>query len=298
MRVLVTGSSGRIGRAVHSRLVRDGHQVIGLDASPSSTAEVVADLLDRSAVDRAINGCNAVVHVAALHAPHVGLRSDAEFWRINVDGTAMLLEAARRGGVSRFVLTSTTALYGHAATPDGRAGWVDEALTPEPKTIYHRSKLAAEALARDEASTTFGVRVLRMSRCFPEPANVMAAFRLHRGVDARDVATAHALALAQADKGFDLYLVSGETPFERGDVEALWHDAPAVLQKRAPRLVTEFTARRWPLPARIDRVYDPSDSMRRLGWQPQHGVDSLLRMADDESGEVLPANADGLWSPD
>ncbi|MGL6289591.1 MAG: NAD-dependent epimerase/dehydratase family protein [Silanimonas sp.] len=298
MKVLLTGSSGRIGRAIHHRLVHEGHDVVGYDVSPSSTAFVVADLLDRRALDRAVDGCDAVIHVAALHAPHVGLRSEADFQRINVDGTALLVDAAKRAGVSRFVLTSTTALYGDAATPEGRAGWVDEALAPAPRTIYHRSKLAAEALARDAAGTAFGVGVIRMSRCFPEPANVMAAFRLHRGVDARDVATAHVAALRRCDTRFQQYVISGSTPFEREDVEALWHDATAVLQRRAPALVAAFKSRGWPLPTRIDRVYDPAHAVAELGWRPMHGVDSLLRMADEDSAEVLPANVDGRWSPD
>lgn len=298
MKVLLTGSSGRVGRAIHHRLVRDGHDVLGYDASPSSTAAVVADLLDRNALEHAIDGCDAVVHVAALHAPHVGLRSEADFQRINVDATAMLVDVAKRAGATRFVLTSTTALYGDAATPEGHAGWVDEELVPAPRTIYHRSKLAAEAVVKDAAGSAFGVGVIRMSRCFPEPANVMAAFRLHRGVDARDVATAHVAALSHIRSGIQHYVVSGETPFLRGDAEALWHDAAAVLRQRAPALVAAFDSRGWPLPMRIDRVYDSSRAIRELGWRPKHGLDSLLRMADEECGEVLPSNIDGRWSPD
>ena len=72
-----------------------------------------------------------------------------------------------------------------------------------PTTIYHATKIAAEDLL-SIASKQGGlsVTVLRISRCFPEPAHIMAVYRLHRGIDARDVADAHAGALAVRGAGF------------------------------------------------------------------------------------------------
>jgi general nucleoside transport system ATP-binding protein len=68
------------------RLARQ-HQVLGLDRVPSSTAHWVGDLGDAALLRRALQGVDAVVHTAALHAPQVGLVPDAEFQRINVDAT-------------------------------------------------------------------------------------------------------------------------------------------------------------------------------------------------------------------
>jgi len=288
MRILITGSGGRIGRALTVRLAA-AHQVEGLDRSPSSTVQHVGELGDAALLARALEGVEAVCHVAALHAPHVGWASEDEFRRINVEGTAALVEAARHAGVRRIVYTSSTAVYGRAATPDGRAGWVDEALVPEPETIYHRTKLEAEALLR-EAALAGGpsLRILRMSRCFPEPAPVMAVFRLHRGIDARDVAAAHALALTHAGPAHASFVVSGATPFRREDAQDLWRDAPAVLAERVPALVAAFSARDWPLPASIDRVYDASMAQRELGWRPAHDWTEVLAEFDRGSAEVLP----------
>lgn len=288
MRVLITGSSGRVGRAIYVRLCRD-HDVVGLDRSPSSTANIVGDLTDTELLQDALRGVEAVVHTAALHAPHVGLIDDAEFESINVHTTRALADLAVRAGVRRLVFTSTTAVYGSASTPTHAAGWLDEAVEPRPKTIYHRTKLAAEALL--EATSRQGelaVTVLRMSRCFPEPAPIMSAHRLHRGIDARDAADAHALALQTAQSGFRRFVISGATPFKADDVHALVRDAPTVLERRAPEMVEAFARRGWSLPKSIDRVYTPALAMQELGWQPRFGFTEVLKMLDEGSSEVLP----------
>lgn len=288
MKLLVTGASGRIGRALVVRLARR-HQVQGLDLSPSSTAHWVGDLGDAALLRRALQGVDAVLHTAALHAPQVGLVPDARFQQVNVDATRALAEAACAAGVGQIVYTSTTALYGDAATPPDAAGWVDETLAPQPRTVYHRSKLAAEQLLGALADAgAFGLTVLRMGRCFPEPAPQMALARLHRGIDARDVAEAHARALETARPGSRCYVLSGATPFLREDAAALKCRAPEVLQQRAPALVQAFASRGWPLPARIDRVYSPALAQRELGWQPRFGFLSVLQQLDTESPEVLP----------
>jgi nucleoside-diphosphate-sugar epimerase len=288
VRIVVTGSAGRIGRAI-ATLLAEEHEVVGIDRLPAATVgHRVADLLDRRALAAAFEGADAVVHAAALHAPHVGAVPDADFERVNVVGTEHVIEAARAAGARRIVFTSTTALYGSSAGSPGAAAWLDEASEPRPLTIYHRTKLAAEARLRDASSDRLQVRVLRMSRCFPEPADLMAVYRLHRGVDARDVADAHAAALDDEGDPYRVWIVSGATPFRRSDLEALGRDAPAVLRERAPDLVDAFEARGWPLPPVIDRVYDPTCAMRDLAWRPRHGFDEVLAVLDRGEAEVLP----------
>ena len=293
LRVLVTGASGRVGRAIVVRLMHAGHRVQGLDRAPSSTVQHLGDLADPALLARALHGVQAVVHTAALHAPQVGAVDDAEFWRINLAGTQRLWAAALAAGVQRFVFTSTTALYGHDATPEGQAGWVSEATPPQPRTIYHRSKLAAEQWLAEAAAAAGAprLRILRMSRCFPEAAPLMAVYRLHRGVDARDVSRAHELALLDGGAATATWVISGATPFLPEDAPALWQDAPAVLALRAPALVAQFAQRGWPLPARIDRVYCPVLAAQQLGWVAQRGPAEVLHQLDDDSAEVLPPQA-------
>lgn len=289
-RYAITGSSGRIGRAIHRLLAQD-HAVCGLDRAPNPATSVIADLCDEDALRRAFEGCDAVFHTAALHAPHVGLLSEAEFARINVEGTQRVLDTAREQGVRHVVFTSTTALYGYASQEEGRAAWITEETPPQPRTIYHRTKIEAEKMARDCADAALQVSVIRMSRCFPEPAPQMAAYRLHRGIDGRDVATAHVAALNRAPGNFACYNVSGQHPFERSDCEQLKVDAEGVLRAKAPRLAQAFDARGWPLPQSIDRVYVAHKAATELNWRSEFGPEEVLAQLDRRSLEVLPPEA-------
>lgn len=289
MTILLTGSSGRIGRAIFGALARE-HEVVGIDRIAFSTTRIVGDCTDPELLKPALEGVDAVIHTAGPHAPHVGLVPDAEFERVNVEGTRTLFELARAAGVRRFVYNSTTALYGHAIRP-GACAWVDERTEPQPRTIYHRTKLAAEHLLEELASPDLSVRVLRMSRCFPEPAPLMAVYRLHRGIDARDVGTAHALALTHEGPPFERYVISGATLFFRDYCEALAKDAQGLIRIQLPALAKAFDERGWPLPATIDRVYNPARAQAELGWTPRWGWEEVLAQVDREDIEVLPAEA-------
>ncbi|MEM1090814.1 MAG: NAD(P)-dependent oxidoreductase [Pseudomonadota bacterium] len=297
MRIAVTGTSGRIGRAIHFCLSSD-HEVVGIDRALSSATSVVGDIHDVGLLERSFEGAQAVAHTAALHAPHVGIVPDEEFLLINIEGTKNVVTAAKRAGVETLVFTSTTALYGHAVDEDlSRAAWIDEATHPLPKSIYHRTKLTAESYLASEASDQFRITTLRMSRCFPEPAPLMAAYRLHRGVDARDVAEGHRLAIMKPGKPYRTFILSGSTPFKPADGERLRSDAPTILRQRCPELGDAFDKRGWSLPASIDRVYDSALAQNELGWQPRYGFEAVLSLLDSQICEVLPLRSADSWSP-
>ncbi|EAQ28117.1 hypothetical protein NAP1_10998 [Erythrobacter sp. NAP1] len=289
MKIVLTGSSGRIGRAIFGALARE-HEVVGIDRNVFSTTHIIGDCADPDVIAPALEGADAVIHTAGPHAPHVGVWSEAEFERINVEGTRTLFDMAAASGVKRFIYTSTTALYGHAIAPR-ECTWVDETTEPQPKSIYHRTKFAAEKLLEESATPAMPVRVMRMSRCFPEPAPAMALYRLHRGVDARDVGTGHALALSHEGAAFERFILSGATPFAKEDCQSLASNAPEVIRQRAPALAEAFDRRGWTLPRTIDRVYDASAAQRELGWQPRWGWEEVLAQYDRDSIEVLAPDA-------
>lgn len=287
-KVAITGSSGRIGRALHWKLSRE-HAVNGLDLAPSSVTNALGDIRDYVFLMRNFEGAETIFHTAALHAPHVGIATEHDFYDINVHATELLCKAALAHGVSRIVFTSTTALYGHANQEEGRAAWINETTVPKPRTIYHRSKLDAENILKDYSGEALQVSVIRMSRCFPEPAPVMAVYRLHRGVDYRDVAEAHLLAATSArPEKYDVFVISGGTPFEASDCQQLYENPETVIRDKCPDLALEFDKRGWPFPACIDRVYDSSYATQRQGWKAIRGPLELLKQYDDMDFEVLP----------
>jgi UDP-glucose 4-epimerase len=290
MKIALTGSSGRIGRAIHFNLCQE-HEVVGFDRSVSSVTTHLGEIDDYGLLCEAFKGAGAVIHVAALHAPHVGVCEDSEFFRINVEGTKAVFRAALDCGVRVLVFTSTTALYGFASRNPDKAVWIDEKTVPEPRTVYHRTKLEAEQFLEAEARQDLKVTTLRMSRCFPEPAPQMAMYRLHRGVDARDVAEAHSLALKEQIASYRMFVLSGTTPFRQSDCEALKQGPVRVLRQRCPAICELFESRQWVFPEAIDRVYDSTKAQRLLGWKHRHGFEKVIELLDAQIPEVLPVQA-------
>jgi nucleoside-diphosphate-sugar epimerase len=277
VRVLVTGSSGRIGGAIAARLSLR-HAVVGVDLKPGALTTDIADVCDTRALEPLLDGVEAVVHTAALHVPDLAARSREDFEEVNVAATRRLLAACGEAGVSRFVYTSTTSLYGEAMLPQGgEAVWVTETLAPQPRDVYDETKLRAEQACRDAARAGLAAVSLRMSRCFPEEPRLLAVYRLYRGVDAEDVAQAHELALEHAQAGFEVYNVSAPPPFSRADCRRLFEDAAAVVIERHPWAAAEFERRSWRLPASIDRVYVVDKAIAGLGYRPVHDFAALFR---------------------
>ncbi|MGH8250980.1 MAG: NAD-dependent epimerase/dehydratase family protein [Steroidobacteraceae bacterium] len=277
MKVLVTGSSGRIGGAIAARLSLR-HHVSGFDLRPGPLTTAIGDVRDTTMLARLCAGVDAVLHTAALHVPDLAARSAAEFRDVNVAATRRLLEACGEARVRRFVYTSTTSLYGDALVPEaGAAVWVTESLAPQPRDIYDETKLAAEAACVEAALAGLSCVSLRMSRCFDEEPRLVAIYRAYRGVDAEDVAQAHELALAAAPAAFEIYNVSAPPPFSAADCPRLFTDARAVLLERYPWVQAEFARRGWLLPRSIDRVYVVDRAMAGLGYRPVHDFASLFR---------------------
>jgi nucleoside-diphosphate-sugar epimerase len=277
MKVVVTGSSGRIGGAIAARLALR-HQVVGIDRRPGPLTTEVVDIRETAQVERLLTGGDAIVHTASLHVPDLASASAADFRDVNVEATRRLLAAAGEAGIARFVYTSTTSLYGDAMLPQsGEAVWVTEALEPRPRDIYDETKLAAEECCREAAARGLACVSLRMSRCFPEDPRLVAIYRLYRGVDAEDVAQAHELALAPGRGGYEVYNVSAPTPFKRADCPRLFSDAASVLLERHPWAEAEFQGRGWALPRSIDRVYVVDKAVAGLGYRPAHDFATLFR---------------------
>ena len=147
MKVLVTGGSGFIGSHVVDRLEAHGHEPRILDLVPSphrapgTVDTVIGDLCRPDDVRRAVAGCDAVLHLAAVADVDLVARDPALTDLVNVRGTQLLLDAVREHGIGRFVFASTVWVYGDASSP----ALVDED-TPLglPKHFYTATKIAGE----------------------------------------------------------------------------------------------------------------------------------------------------------
>lgn len=259
--VLVTGIAGLLGRRFAVRWPSSALR--GLDLAAGWGTTIVGSVTDRAAVMAAVQGMDTVVHLAGLHAPHVGTAAPAEFRRVNVDGTCRLLDAAIAAGLRRFVFASSTSVYGAAMVDPVRAVFVDESLEPQPRDIYDETKLDAEALvlAADGAFRE-GTIVLRIGRCFAEPAPMRAFHRFHRGIAAADVVTALERAVRTETGG--VFNIVARTRLNREDAAALKRDPAGVLTRRYPGVSWERPCGVLPV---IDRIYDGSKAARLLGFE-------------------------------
>ena len=157
-RTLVTGATGFVGAAVARRLQQAGHNLRvmhrhGADLTNLNAIDaerVVGDLNEPASLQRAVEDCDAVFHVAADY--RLWTPRPAELYKTNVEGTRALLEAAERAHVERLVYTSSVATLKVFA--DGR---VSDASTPVTEADivghYKRSKFRAEQVVAEFAAT-------------------------------------------------------------------------------------------------------------------------------------------------
>jgi nucleoside-diphosphate-sugar epimerase len=164
-RYLVTGGAGFIGSNLARFILEKGRQVVVLDDFSTGKRENLAeiagkieliegDIRDRSAVDRAVAGCQAIFHEAALGSVPRSVKDPATSHDVNVNGTITLLEAARSAGVKRVVFAASSSAYGDQPTSPKHEGMV-----PMPISPYAASKIACEAYLR-AYSAAYGMQTL------------------------------------------------------------------------------------------------------------------------------------------
>jgi UDP-glucose 4-epimerase len=150
-RILVTGGAGFIGAAVVHALLGRGDEVVVLDSGlgagfgyleGSRAAILAADIRDTAALERALVGCRAVVHLAAQASVPQSISDPLGDLEINVRASLSLLEKARQAGVTKFVFASSNAVIGGHPPP------TREDLVPYPVSPYGAAKAAMEAYLR------------------------------------------------------------------------------------------------------------------------------------------------------
>jgi len=153
VRVLVTGGTGYLGRSIVQSLAARGHDVVVFSRTATKTPIIGAtkavdgDIRDRSAIERAAAGCDAVCHGAALVS--IWRRRRRDFDDVNVGGLENTIAAARAAGIGRIVYTSSFL----ALPPEGHS-------TPLEANDYQRTKVAADRVAG--AAVESGVPLIRV----------------------------------------------------------------------------------------------------------------------------------------
>lgn len=159
MRLLITGSSGYLGKHATRVALERGHDVTGVDIRPSGLAhtrfdEIITDITDATAVMKALYGAEAVFHCAAALAQFV--RDEARMHEVNVTGTRNVLSAAASLGVRKIVFISSVEVYGiDVPIP------CPEDAPLRPVCRYGLDKLECEMMCHDYLNKGLDITVLR-----------------------------------------------------------------------------------------------------------------------------------------
>ncbi|MGC8855949.1 MAG: NAD-dependent epimerase/dehydratase family protein [Anaerolineae bacterium] len=151
MNFLITGAAGFLGSALANHLAREGHQVRGLDDLSTGDPQALSpdvhftrgDVNDRPKLWTLLQEVDVVYHLAARVSVPESILYPRDYNVVNVGGTVALMEAIRDVGVKRVVLASSGAVYG-----DLEEQPLKESATPNPRSPYAVSKLAAEYYVR------------------------------------------------------------------------------------------------------------------------------------------------------
>lgn len=329
-RYLVTGATGFLGSHLVRRLRELGHDVVALCRGGSEALEslgvtvVKGDVLDAASVERASAGCDGLFHCAGLVSREA---ADAErMWQVHVIGTRTTLEAAKKAGIGRVVVASTSGTIAVSAEPDVMNEDDETPTALIARWPYYRSKLFQEQAALElntpgfevvcvnpslllgpgdlRGSSTEDVRLFLERKVQAVPAGGLSF------VDARDAADALVSAMERGRAG-ERYLVGGCNLTVReffGRLERLtgikapWMPMPknAELAKLAVRLVDRVVEKLGGTQPVSEETVDVaqhywycdwSKAERELGFRPRDPGETLWATVEDlrARGVVWPA---------
>jgi UDP-glucuronate 4-epimerase len=299
MRVLVTGGVGFIGHHVSRALLARGDAVTIVDDfsnAPYPTASkernardltaefprarvVRACVTSREAMEPLVAGADAVLHLAGLAGVRPSFSDPARYARVNVEGTANVLELARAAGVERFLLASSSSVYGNSTPLPAR----EDAPCISPESPYAASKRSAELVAqaickrapriacvslrfftvygarqRPEMAITLFMRAILRG----EPITVFGDGTMKRDfTHVDDITRGVVAALDQAKPGYECFNLGSGSPIDlNGLVAALGEAAGKTpIVKSAPVPVGDVEA----------TFADVSRAREKLGWTPR-----------------------------
>jgi nucleoside-diphosphate-sugar epimerase len=284
MKILVTGASGGVGRD----LLGAGHDVRAFDRVPlpadlrPQCESHLGDITDRYAVLKAVEGVEAVAHLAAI--PHPGGGNDLILFAPNVLGTQLVLEACESFGIGRVALASSCSIHGFAFqnVPHG-----EEVIGPhflpltedhpiENRDVYGLSKQCNELTAAMVSRRTgMATTCLRLMAVFSlEELNPWTRRNLERGlewksrdlwgyVESRDAARAFRLSLENVESGHHVLLITAQD---------YWSTSPfrALIERHFPHLLPSMDEAQSKGYDFKDGGFDTRRAQELLGWKSEH----------------------------
>ncbi len=314
--ILVTGATGHIGNVLIRKLLDQGETVRALvwrdeDTTPIKVKgldveQVVGDVLDPASLEPAMRGAETVYHLAGVISIMPG--KNPFVWKVNVEGTRNVLEAARHAGVRRLVYTSS--IHAIARAPHGVA--IDESLGYDqnnPYGEYDRSKAAASLEVQNAAHADldavivcptgvigpYDFRGSEMGEVIRGAAQAKPMFYVEGAydfVDVRDVADGLIAAHAHGRRG-ESYILGGNRILVRDLLEMVRTvTGKAFASVKMPFFLAEFAAKftpyyyRWSkakprfTPYSLEVLQSNSNishakAARELGYQPRPAIETI-----------------------
>jgi nucleoside-diphosphate-sugar epimerase len=267
-KIVVTGGSGKAGRAVVRDLVDHGYTVLNVDLQPPKehlAPFLRADLTHLGEAYEVLRDADAVVHLAAIPAP--GLQPDEKTFRVNMESTYNIFTAATHLKLGRVVWASSETTLGLPFDREQPAyAPIDEDHPPYPESSYALSKILSEEMARQMHRWTgipfIGLRFSNIMEPhdyerFPTFWNDarLRKWNLWGYVDARDVAQSCRLGLEANFNGADHFIIAaGDTVMTRPNPELMAEVFPSVPLREG---VGEF-----------DTLLSVDKARRILGYEP------------------------------
>ncbi|MCY9659197.1 NAD(P)-dependent oxidoreductase [Paenibacillus chondroitinus] len=275
MRVLVTGAAGNGGQAVCRALVHAGYTVRMADIMPPQADDlrdlefVRCDTRSPGDVRFAVQGMDAVVHLAAWHCAHNPPVSDETIFAVNVNGTFHVMEACKQAGIQAIVYASSMAY-----------GW---------GSVYGVSKVIGEDLCKTyHEMTGASIAMLRYHEFIPRLYLEFGARLLRNGVDRRDVAEATVASVkAVLEKKVGLFrtIVHTNHGMPLDVIQDFKKNGPAWCESQVPGAIQLLNKYEIELPEQVEQ-HDLSKAEEILGWKPRYNFLEFLKdlKARDEKG--------------
>ncbi len=319
MKILVTGGTGFTGKALVKRLIDTGHEVISLDYKEGLKTDeiaswgakvVIGSVTDEQLIESCMEGVEVVHHLAAafreLNVPN------SYYDEVNVGGTRIVLEAAARHGVKKFIYCSTCGVHGNIDHPPG-----PETAPIQPNDYYQQTKYDAEPIVNEFCKKGMDTVILRPAAIYGpgDPERFQMIFkRVKKGMFPMFGSGKTYYHPLYIDNLVDAFILAMEPGKGTGEAYLIadeeYVEIKVLVQKTAKALGLPVKIPHFPIipvviaghicekvckpfkitppifPRRVDwfrqnRAFDISKAKRDLGYKPKVGLDEGLKKTGD-----------------